>query len=158
ESQTAAAVAGAFSDNEIDSTTNAFIRDSNITLLGVPLDNLVVETAERRLSLTADDVGGIWTLSAGVGGALAQGSSGGANAAALTGSVSINTVKGGTRARMIDSQVQFEHAEADFLSTDTLATVHSGDTVRIVGGPGDGDVYEYIGAGFFDYTIADHPA
>ncbi|MGH6643642.1 MAG: hypothetical protein ACRED3_13205, partial [Bradyrhizobium sp.] len=158
ESQTAAAVAGAFSDNEIDSTTIAFIRDSSITLLGVPLDNLVVETAKRKLSLTADDVGDIWTLSAGIGGALASGNQG-ANAVALTGSVSINTIKGGgTRARMIDSQVQFEAVAPDYLSTDTVATLLSGDTVGIVGGPGDGDVYEYVGTASLGSLPADAAA
>ena len=42
----AVALAGALSDNVIDATTDAFIRDADITLSGVPLENFVVETAE----------------------------------------------------------------------------------------------------------------
>lgn len=42
----AVALAGALSDNIIDATTDAFIRNADITLSGVPLDNFVVETAE----------------------------------------------------------------------------------------------------------------
>jgi hypothetical protein len=175
DSDTAAAVAGAFSDNEINSTTTAFILDSAITLTGVPLDDLVVENAARKLSVTADRTGDIWSLAAGIGGALAKGTVGGANAVALTGSVSINTVLGGgTLARIIDSQIRFEATQPtppdafagsafalNYLSTDTVPTIHTGDTVQIVdpGGADDGDVYEYIGTGSptYDYTNGDHP-
>ncbi|HSB85819.1 MAG TPA: hypothetical protein VLD86_05890, partial [Ilumatobacteraceae bacterium] len=161
-SQTAAAVAGALGINEINATTDAFVRDSVITVEGVPLDNLVVETAKRRFSVTADDVGSIWTLSAGIGGALADGgASAGGTAVALTGSLSINTVTGRARARMIDSQLDLKTTEADYLSTDFVPAVTSGQTVRIANGPDAGDVYEYVGTGGWraaDHTTADGAA
>ena len=61
----AAALAGGLSDNQIHATTDAFIRNADLTLRGVPFDNFVVETAKRRLSLTADNAGEIWALAAG---------------------------------------------------------------------------------------------
>ena len=127
--QTAAAVAGAFSYNEIHTTTDAFIRDADMTLAGVPLDSLVVATAERRFSLTADNAGQIWTLAAGIGGALAKGNTGGATAVSLAGSVSVNTVAGHTRARMYDSALELLPGDPASVPSDAL--VRAGDDSEI---------------------------
>ena len=109
----AVALAGAFSYNGVDSTVNAFVCDSQITLRGVAFEDFVVETAEVRFSLTADNASDIWTLAAGGAGAVASGGTiggggGGSVAGSLAGSVSVNAVKGFTRARMRDSMLELE--------------------------------------------------
>ena len=105
----AVALAGAFSYNGVDATTDAFVRDSTIRLRSVAFDDFVVEGAEKRFSLTADTLGDVWTLAAGGGGALSGGgksnSDGGSFAASLAGAVSWNEITGKTRARMFDSTV-----------------------------------------------------
>ncbi|MDB5862130.1 MAG: repeat-containing protein, partial [Ramlibacter sp.] len=104
----AASLAGAFSYNEIAATTNAFVRDSNITLRSVAFDDdgFVVETATQRFSLTADNLSHVWTLAAGGAGAVASGgtaTTGNTFTLSLAGSVSLNTLTGSTRASLIDS-------------------------------------------------------
>ncbi|MCA1656956.1 MAG: hypothetical protein LC713_04500, partial [Actinobacteria bacterium] len=112
----AAALAGGFSYNGVDATTDAFVRDTTITLRDFDLEQVVVETAEKRLSVTADSVGDIWTLAAGGGGAVAAGNqagSGGSAAISVAGSVSVNRITGHTRAKLIDSTVSFETTDTD---------------------------------------------
>src|SRR5262249_11139752 len=145
---------GALGINVITANTDAFVRDSVLTVTGVPLDNLVVETSKRRFSVTADNIGAIWTLSAGVGAALAVGgASGGATAGTLAGSLSVNSLPGRSRARLLDSEVEFESLQAledtepDYLSTDFVPAIATGQTVRIANGADAGDVYEYVGSG-----------
>ena len=88
-----------------------------MTLQGVNLDDAVVKTATQRFSLTADNVADMWTLSAGLSGAVAAGSGGGGGggsvAGSLAGSVSLNAIDGHTRARMIDSMLDLAAGDAD---------------------------------------------
>lgn len=122
----------------------------------MPFDNFVVETAEVRFSVTADNVGDIWALAAGGAGALADGGSSGA----LAGSVSLNTVTGHTPARLLDSDVHMLPTEFDRQSTDTVLSLATGDTVRINSGPDAGDVYVYVGdvsKVTYDFTNAERP-
>ena len=49
----------------IDATTDACVRDAAITLRDFDFEQIVVETAEQRFSLTADTIGNVWTLAAG---------------------------------------------------------------------------------------------
>ena len=106
----AAALAGAFSYNGIDATTNAFIRDANITLRSVDFEDFVVETTDTRLSVTADSVGNVWSLAAGGAGAVASGgeqdSNSGSAALSLAGSVALNTITATTSARLLDTTVR----------------------------------------------------
>ena len=149
-------MAGALSDNVVHATTDAFVRDAEITLSGVPLENFVVETAALRFSVTADSAGDIWTLAAGGAGALADGGS----AIVLAGSVSLNTITGHTRAHVIDTELTMLETEADRASSDKVLLLTYGTTVRIASGPNAGDVYVYVGPETsvdYDYTIDDAP-
>ncbi|MES2099191.1 MAG: hypothetical protein V4569_05175, partial [Pseudomonadota bacterium] len=114
----AVALAGALSDNVVNATTDAFVRDATITLSDVPLEDFVVESAKRRFSVTADSAGDIWALAAGGAGALADGG----NAVVLAGSVALNSITGHTRAAVIDTDV-------DLLDGDAL--IHAGDQSSI---------------------------
>src|SRR5262249_46391135 len=118
----APALAGAFSYNGINATVNAFVRDAALTVSSMAFDVFVVKTAEKRFSLTADNVSHVWTLAAGGAGAVAAGGTGGGGggggssfAGSLAGSVSVNTLLGSTRARLFDSKV---HLEADDAASD----------------------------------------
>ncbi|HND51825.1 MAG TPA: hypothetical protein PLV92_05495, partial [Pirellulaceae bacterium] len=119
----AAGLAGAFSYNEIEAPTDAFVRDADIALTDVGVHEVAVELADRRFTVQADNVSNIWTLSAGMAGAVAAGTSepsvpggggGGAGgggsssfAGSLAGSVSLNTITGDTSARVLDTTVDF---------------------------------------------------
>ncbi|MEY2518222.1 MAG: large repetitive protein, partial [bacterium] len=130
------ALAGAFSYNGIDATTDAFVRDAAITLRSVDFEQIVVETADKRFSLTADTVGNIWTLAAGGAGASAGGGtgtgSGGSLAASVAGSVSINTITGHTRARMFDTTIALEAGDA--LNDVRVRATDSAQIFAIAGG------------------------
>jgi hypothetical protein len=110
----AVALAGALSDNVIHATTDAFVRDAAISLSDVPLEDFVVETAERRFSLTADNAADIWALAAGGAGALADGG----NAVVLAGSVALNSITGHTQARVTASDIGLLEGDALVRATD----------------------------------------
>src|SRR5207244_7515554 len=115
-------LARAFSSTALASTTAAWVRDATLVLHDFDLEQMVVETPEKRLSVVADSIGHIWTLAAGGGGAVAAGgdsdSKSGSFALSLAGSVSINSIGGRTRARLIDTTVTFETSDADLTSAE----------------------------------------
>jgi hypothetical protein len=113
----AVALAGAFSYNGVNATTDAWIRRASLTLRDFDLEQVVVETPQKRLSVTADTFGDVWTLAAGGAGAVAAGGTGpsdeGSLAVSLAGSVSVNSVTGHTRARLLETTTTFEVTDED---------------------------------------------
>src|SRR5262249_39678643 len=106
--------------------------------------------------LTADNVGDIWALAAGGAGALADNT-----AVAVAGSVSLNTIGGHTRARMLDSNLTFAAPEPDRQSSEKVLSLAYGDTVRIDNGTHAGDVYVFVGsdtAASHTYNNSQRPA
>ena len=109
----AVGLAGAFSYNDVNTTVDAFVRDAKLDLRGVDLNDSTVVTTDQRLSVTADNVADIWTLSAGLAGAIAAGGTGGGGggsaAISVAGSVSLNEISGHARAA---ARQHGEHADA----------------------------------------------
>ncbi|MFN9446209.1 MAG: hypothetical protein ACK57Y_09265, partial [Pirellulaceae bacterium] len=106
----AGSLAGALSYNGVENSTLAFIRDAQLTLRSTEFESFVVESTDTRVSVLADNQAKIWTLAAGGGGAVAGGgaSSGSSFAGSLAGSVSLNTIAGPTRAKLIETTVTLQ--------------------------------------------------
>jgi hypothetical protein len=106
----AVSLAGALSYNGVESSTIAFVRDANLTLRSVDFETFVVESTDTRMSVLADNFANIWTLSAGGAGAIAGGgtATGTTVTGSLAGSVSLNTISGPTRAKLIDTTVTLD--------------------------------------------------
>jgi hypothetical protein len=100
EGDTSAALAGAFSFNEVSANTLAEVRDTDLTLSGNA-------AGAETLTVQALVTGSIFTLAAGGAGARASGgtesSSDDSTAVAVAGSVSINEISGETKAAFLRS-------------------------------------------------------
>ena len=133
----AVALAGAFSYNGIDATTDAWVRNATITLRDTDFEAIVVETTDRRFSVTADSIGNVWTLAAGGGGAVAGGGTSdngsGSFALSLAGSVAVNTITGHTRARVIDTGVAMIAATDGTVSEALVRATDDADIFAIAG-------------------------
>ncbi|MFM8188319.1 MAG: hypothetical protein ACKN85_07560, partial [Pirellula sp.] len=107
---TGAALAGAFSFNSVDSITNAFIRDSIITLSDVPIEDLSQEDYSNRFSVSANNMAKIFSLAAGGAGSVAKEGTepGNTTNISLAGSVAKNSISGGTFARVYDSTIAMQ--------------------------------------------------